>query len=162
MQKLIKDGQIINDKAVVLESDFEGELPSGAVIVPLSYFNANKASFSSRSDVGVWIDSHEEPEELVDDLEQLPVIAINFPKFGDGRGYSYARLLRDRFNYKGELRAIGDVLQDQLFYMQRCGFNAFAVRADRDITSALSALTTFSSSYQAACDNPDPLFRRRS
>jgi len=162
MQKLIKDGQIIDDSTVVLDSDFEGTLPSGALLVPLSFFKDNKASFENRSNVGVWIDSHEEPEELIEDLEKLPVIAINFPKFGDGRGYSYARLLRDRFNYKGELRAIGDVLQDQLFYMQRCGFNAFAVRADRDINCALTALTTFSSSYQAACDNPDPLFRRRS
>ena len=162
MQKLIKDGQIIDDSTVILDSDFEGALPSGAVLVPLSFFKENKASLESRSDVGVWLDSHEEPEELIEDLEKLPVIAINFPKFGDGRGYSYARLLRDRFNYQGELRAIGDVLQDQLFYMQRCGFNAFAVRADRDITSALSALTTFSNSYQAACDTPDPLFRRRS
>ena len=162
MQKLIKDGQIIDDSTVVLDSDFEGALPGGAVLVPLSFFKENKALLESRSDVGVWLDSHEEPEELVDDLEKLPIIAINFPKFGDGRGYSYARLLRDRFNYQGEIRAIGDVLQDQLFYMQRCGFNAFAVRADRDITSALTALTTFSSSYQAACDKPDPLFRRRS
>ena len=162
MQKLIKDGQIIDDNTVILDADFEGELPNGAVIVPLSYFKEHKTTLKTRSDVGVWLDSHEEPEELIEDLDGLPMIAINFPKFGDGRGYSYARLLRDRFDYKGELRAIGDVLQDQLFYMQRCGFNAFAVRADRDITSALTALTTFSSSYQAACDNPDPLFRRQS
>ncbi len=161
MQKLIKDGQIINDNTVILDADFEGELSNGPVIVPLAYFKEHKAAFENRSDIGVWLDSHEEPEELIDDLKSLPTIAINFPKFGDGRGYSYARLLRDRFDYQGELRAIGDVLQDQLFYMQRCGFNAFAVRADRDITSALTALTTFSSSYQAACDNPDPLFRRQ-
>lgn len=161
MQKLIKDGQIIDDNIIVIDADFEGEIPNSAVIVPLTYFKEHKTVLEKRSDVGVWLDSHEEPEALIDDLDSLPVIAINFPKFGDGRGYSYARLLRDRFKYKGELRAIGDVLQDQLFYMQRCGFNAFAVRADRDINSALTALTTFSSSYQAACDNPDPLFRRQ-
>jgi uncharacterized protein (DUF934 family) len=71
-------------------------------------------------------------EEIADDLEHFQVIALNFPAFTDGRHYSSARLLRDRYGYKGEMRAIGDVLRDQLFYMRRCGFDAFAVRPDRD------------------------------
>ncbi|UZE97888.1 DUF934 domain-containing protein [Alkalimarinus alittae] len=161
MPKLIKDNQIIDDNWIVVDADFEGALPEQPAIVPLSYWNQNKASLSARSDIGVWLDSHEEPSHIASDLDSIPVVAINFPKFADGRGYSYARLLRERFNYKGEIRAVGDVLQDQLFYMKRCGFNAFAVRADRDIEVALTGLNVFSNSYQAACDRNTPLFRRR-
>ena len=79
----------------------------------------------------------------------------------DGRGYSTARLLRERYGYQGEIRAIGDVLQDQLFLMARCGFDAFALRADKSIEKALAAFETFKAPYQAAVDQPQPLFRRR-
>ena len=86
---------------------------------------------------------------------------MNFPKFTDGRGYSSARLLRDRYSFRGEIRAIGDVLQDQLFYMKRCGIDAYALREDKDIVAALASLRDFSETYQAAVDQPQPLFRRR-
>jgi uncharacterized protein (DUF934 family) len=88
------------------------------------------------------------------------VIAVDFPRFGDGRGYSLAYHLRTRLNYHGELRAIGDVLRDQLFYMQRVGFDSFAPRADKDIHEALKGLSDFSLNYQASVDQPSPLFRR--
>ena len=91
----------------------------------------------------------------------IAVIAINFPKFVDGRGYSIARILRDQLGYKGELRAIGDVLHDQLFYLKRCGFDSFAISEDTAAEAALSGLTDFSNSYQCAVDQPEPLFRRR-
>jgi hypothetical protein len=87
------------------------------------------------------------------------VIGVNFPKFTDGRSYSSARLLRERYGYAGEIRAIGDVLQDQLFYMRRCGIDAYALRADKDIDKALAGLRVFSETYQAAADQPQPLFR---
>nr|WP_310638858.1 DUF934 domain-containing protein [Burkholderia gladioli] len=86
---------------------------------------------------------------------------MDFPRFGDGRGYSTAHLLRNRHGWTGELRAIGDVLRDQLNYMSRCGFDAFAVRADRDPHDALNAFTEFSERYQGAVDDAVPLFRRR-
>lgn len=114
-----------------------------------------------RQFAGVWLDSHEDVEAIAGDLEHFAVIGVNFPKFTDGRGYSTARLLRDRYAYRGEIRAIGDVLQDQLFYMKRCGFDAFALREDKDIEAALSGLNVFSETYQAAVDQPQPLFRRR-
>ena len=98
---------------------------------------------------------------IADDLAHFAVIGVNFPKFADGRGYSSARLLRERYGYRGEIRAIGDVLQDQLFYMKRCGIDAFAVREDKDIEAALAGLNVFSDAYQAAVDQPQPLFRRR-
>ena len=94
-------------------------------------------------------------------IGSLSVVGVNFPKFTDGRGYSIATLLRSRYGFKGELRAIGDVLRDQLFYMRRVGFNAFAVRSDKDIQDAAQALTDFSETYQGAIDQALPLFRRR-
>ncbi len=88
------------------------------------------------------------------------MIAIEFPIYRDGRGYSQARILRDRYSYEGELRAVGDVLKDQMFYLHRVGFNAFEVRADRSIEDALKSLKDFSVTYQPAVDNPLPLRRR--
>jgi uncharacterized protein (DUF934 family) len=91
----------------------------------------------------------------------LPVIGINFPKFADGRGYSIARYVRERLGFNGELRAIGDVMRDQLFFLQRCGFNSYAIREDCDAEVAMAGLSDFSETYQAANDQKSPLFRRR-
>ena len=92
-------------------------------------------------------------------MHEPALIAVNFPRFVDGRGYSIA-LLRERYGYSGELRAIGDVLPDQLQFMKRCGFDAFALRPDKDATKA-ARLNFFSQTYQAAADTDVPLFRRR-
>lgn len=135
-------------------------VPAGKVIVPLTVWQAQKAALQARKDVGVWFASDERPEVLKDDVATLPIIAVDFPKFADGRGYSIAFNLRARLNYTGELRAIGDVLRDQLFYMQRVGFNSFAVRADRDAHDAVKSLNDFSETYQHSWDQKNPLFRR--
>ena len=89
------------------------------------------------------------------------VIAVNFPKFSDGRGYSIGRLLRERHGYKGELRAVGEVARDHLHAMEQCGFNAFQLREGEDPKEALAAFGDFSDSYQATAARPEPLFRRR-
>ena len=89
------------------------------------------------------------------------VIAVNFPKFSDGRGYSLGRLLRERYGYKGELRAVGEVARDHLHAMEQCGFNAFQMREGEDPLEALAAFGDFSDSYQATAARPEPLFRRR-
>jgi len=89
------------------------------------------------------------------------VIAINFPKFGDGRGYSIARLLRERYGYKGELRAVGEVARDHLHAMAQCGFDAFQLREGENPQEALKAFSDFSEQYQATAAQPLPLFRRR-
>lgn len=164
MRKLIKNGQIVEDRWTVLpkaEDASHTVVPEGQVIVPLSVWIAQEEALSQREDVAVWIDSDEEIETLAEKVQRFPLIAVNFPSFRDGRGYSTARLLRERYDYTGEIRAIGDVLQDQLFYMHRCGFNSFALREDRSPEKALAALRTFTESYQAAFDQPLPLFRRR-
>ncbi len=164
MQRIIKNNQVIDETWHLLpkETSFD-ELPNcDDLIVPLSLWREHGHALQARDGgLGVWLDSDEEAEELVDDVHKFQVIALNFPAFTDGRSYSNARLLRDRYGYKGELRAIGDVLRDQLFYMSRCGFDAFAVRADKDPHEALEGLKDFSVTYQAATDEPLPLFRRR-
>jgi uncharacterized protein (DUF934 family) len=111
--------------------------------------------------IGVLLRGDDDPKLLVPDLARLAVIAIDFPRFSDGRGYSIARLLRSRYGFRGEMRAVGDVLRDQLFYLKRVGFDAFELRGDQDAAAAVSALQDFSDGYQATADQPLPLFRRR-
>src|ERR1700678_4368322 len=140
-REIIKNRQVVQDDWQVLKLQ-EGEtaesvsVPAGKIIVPLKVWQA-QAVLRTRGDIGVWLASDERPEALKDDVAGLPVIAVDFPKFADGRGYSIAYNLRARLDYRGELRAIGDVLRDQLFYMQRVGFDAFATRPDRNIHDAL-------------------------
>lgn len=146
------------DSAVIPGSD--------KVLIPLSVWLTRKDILTSRlaaAELGVWLESFELIEDLVgsvDDINALPVIAVNFPRFADGRGFSIATLLRTRFGYKNEIRAIGDVLRDQLFYMKRCGFDAYAMRPDRSTEEALASLRDFSEPYQGAVDNPLPVWRR--
>lgn len=142
------------------------EIPQGRVLVPLPVWKVHGGSLAGRvaaGEIGICIDAHELVEDLVgsvSDVNAFPVIAVRFERFADGRGYSIATLLRTRYGYRGQLRAVGDVLRDQLFLMRRCGFNAFAVRADRDLAAALQGLKDFSEPYQGAVDEPQPLWRR--
>jgi len=142
MSKIIKNGQIVDDAWQVLKLS-EGETPESAsltetpALLPLAVWLARKTEIlATGNPVGVWLDSSEGPEAIAGDLAHFSLIGVNFPKFADGRGYSSARLLRERYGYRGEIRAIGDVLQDQLFYMKRCGIDAFAVREDKEMSSA--------------------------
>ena len=153
-----------NDQWTLVEMPAEGEsleLPEGPALVPLKWYRENQNAVTGREDIGVWFDSDDEPEVLGEDCRRFPIIAVNFPKFSDGRGFSIARLLRERYGYEGDLRAIGDVLLDQLFYMKRCGFNSFALRPDKDINKAEANLAVFGEVHQAAVDEEQPLFRRR-
>ena len=107
----------------------------------------------------------DDPAMLADRIDgrgaPIGAIAVNFPKFGDGRGYSIARLLRERYGYRGELRAIGQVARDHLYFMAQCGFDAFQLREGEDPQEALAAFNDFSEAYQASVARPQPLFRRR-
>ncbi len=167
MTTIIKNRQAVADDFTVVRLA-EGEtaetvsLPGGPLLVPLAVWNARKAELQARGTaVGVWLDVTDGPEAIAAELAAFAVIGVNFPKFTDGRGYSTARLLRQRYGYAGELRAIGDVLHDQLFYMARCGFDAFALKEGKDIAKAVNAFDTFKTPYQAAVDQTQPLFRRR-
>lgn len=166
MPKLVKDGAIVEDQWTLLsKSDSDAasvEVPTGQVIVPLNVWLAQKDSLQSRGDLGVWIDSDESAFDLGDDAKTLPLVAVNFPVFMDGRAFSTARLLRDRFGFSGELRAIGAFIRDQLCYLSRCGVNAFRFDDDSiDLEEAKKSLSDFSEFYQAGVDQPTPLFRRR-
>ena len=165
MRDIIKHREVVSDDWTVLklaEGDTAADVvvPEGRTIVPLTVWQAQQATLSARAEVGVWLASDARPEALKDVLGKFKVIAVDFPKFTDGRGYSIAFNLRSRLGYTGELRAIGDVLRDNLFYMQRVGFDAFATREDRSIHDALKGLTDFSESYQTSWDQKTPLFRR--
>lgn len=162
---IIKNKAVVEDDWIVLRPDYndnpkEVVVPPGKIIVPFDVWQAQRDSLSERADRGVWLKSCDRPEELQQDIAKFSVIAVDFSKFADGRGYTIAYLLRERLGYQGELRAIGDVLRDQLYYMQRTGFDAFALRADKDIEQALKSLTDFSVNYQASSDEKLPLFRR--
>lgn len=110
---------------------------------------------------GLWLAPDDDAESLADLLPQLPLIAVDFPSFRDGRGYSQAYVLRTRLGWVGELRAVGDVLRDQLSHMRQCGFDAFAVRADKSAEDALKGLAGMSVLYGRSVIEPRPLFRRR-
>lgn len=132
------------------------------LIVPCKLWLAHKAELTATGKViGVWLDSNETAAMLKEDLATLPLIALNFPSFMDGRSYSTAVNLRQQFNYSGEIRAIGDVLRDQLFYMKRCGFSSFDLKDSVKLEDARKALRDFTTNYQATVEEPTPLFRRR-
>ncbi|WP_063532781.1 DUF934 domain-containing protein [Burkholderia sp. MSMB1589WGS] len=170
MALIIKNREVVDDAWQVVRAAEDGALPAldalpaGKVLVPLAlWLEARDALVAAKTkdELGVWLAPDSEPADLVADFGRIAVIGVEFPRFADGRGYSIARLLRERHGWTGELRAIGDVLRDQLLYLSRCGFDAFAVRADKDIRDALNAFGEFSQRYQGAFDEPAPLFRRR-
>ena len=113
----------------------------------------------SPKDKVIRLEPTDDPAEVA--LEGVSRIEVNFPKFGDGRGYSIARLLRTRYGYRGELRAVGHITRDLLFFMESCGFDAYELREGEDAHEALAAFEDFSESYQASVARPVPLFRRR-
>ena len=162
---IIKNKTIVADDWTVLrlqeqETAENITVAEGKVIVPLKIWQAQRETLEQRKEIGVWLSSDERPEDLKDAIKKFAVIAVNFSKFSDGRGYSIAYNLRARLGYTGELRAIGDILRDQMFYLQRVGFDAFAPRPDRSIEDALKGFSDFSEVYQTSIDQKLPLFRR--
>jgi uncharacterized protein (DUF934 family) len=162
--RVIKHRQIVTDDWQRLtELNPEDALPPGKVIVPFSWWQANRERLiAGAGKYAVCINGGHEVEEVSRDLGHFVLIALEFPAFKDGRCYSHARLLRERYGYQGELRAVGDVLRDQLYYMERCGIDSFEVRADKNIEDALKAFSEFSVKYQTAADQAVPIYKRRS
>lgn len=115
----------------------------------------------SQTQIGVLLDPEDDPEILAEWIDQIPLIALQFHTFRDGRAYSQAFLLRARMGFKGDLRAVGEVLRDQLVHMRHCGFTSFAVRKDKSAADALKGLTGFDMIYSRSVTTPEPLFRRR-
>lgn len=154
MPRLIKDGNIIEDRWIAL--DPECASPITGQIRSLDQW----LQLTDKKDSAVQLEPGQETAALTGYLDQLALIVINFPVFTDGRGFSYARNLREQ-GYHGELRAGGHFIRDQLTYLRRCGFDAFQLADESDLESALASLADFTEFYQAAEDQPLPLFRRR-
>jgi uncharacterized protein (DUF934 family) len=165
MTTLIKQRQIADDPWRVIglpDEPVPDPLPmEGDIIVSLTVWCARQRVLLGRQGrTGVWLEGADDPGILFGSGSIPELIAVRFPTFTDGRGYSVARLLRERHGFRGELRAIGDVVRDSLLDLARCGFDAFALRDDQDGRAALVAFDEFSEAYQAAADR-GPLFARR-
>ena len=162
---VIRHGRVEPDTWTFLgltEGEDLATLPEGAIVVPLATWKARREELIARPQaVGVWLGPADEPGELAADVAALSLIGVHFPKFTDGRGYSTAVLLRERYHYRGELRAFGDVGRDQLFYLKRSGFDAFSLAPHRDPSEALASLEPFTVRYQGSVDDRVPLFRKR-
>ena len=163
MPTLIKNGAIAADTFVRIDAvDGVLTLPSGDVLVGLDTLLAHREQVLAHAGgKGVQLKSEQFAEQIADLVNDLDLVAVEFPAFADGRGYSTAYLLRTRFGFKGELRAVGDIFKDTLFYQARVGFNAFAIRDDKDAEVALKGLAEFREVYHASADQPQPLFLRR-
>lgn len=154
MPNLIKNGALQEDAWQRVEPDSTRVIPNGI------YALAAWQQLADKQQSGVQLEPGDGIESLVDHLDSIAVVAINFPVFTDGRGFSYARELREK-GYQGELRAVGHFIRDQLTYLSRVGFDAFQLEDETQLDMALHSLHDFSESYQACIDQPLPLFRRR-
>ncbi|MGI1671551.1 MAG: DUF934 domain-containing protein [Neptuniibacter sp.] len=126
---------------------------AGDIIVPLALYLENRDSLENREgQLAIQVNGDDELDELLDNLDKFPLIAVDFPAFRDGRGFSIARLLV-RAGYKGEIRATGDVGRDRIAYMERCGFTAIQISDEIYKEEMLSAFTEVSNYYQSATDS---------
>lgn len=161
MPQILKNNQVIDDNWIMVD-DSSDSLPQGNILLSYEQWQTFADQLNNhKGKLGVWLDGHAEIEQLVEPLLELPLIAINFPKFADGRGFSSARLIKERYNYQGELRAIGGFIRDQLYLLKRCGFNAFQFSNETELADAAESLKDFSENYQVSADQESPLFRRR-
>lgn len=148
MKQIIKDGLIVenawqrwSESGVTVSDIFGGRRQ---VILPLQFLEEHASQLAAPTlCTGVLLMPDEAPERLLPYLGKLSLIAVHFPSFADGRGYSSGQLLRTRHGFAGELRAVGDILRDQLYFLSRCGFNAFELREDQDLQAALAAFTDY-------------------
>jgi uncharacterized protein (DUF934 family) len=152
---VIRNGRVEPDTFVIADAAHQdGAIRGLTPILALADWRAQRGP-------AVWLAPNDDPAELAGAIATLELVAVQFPKFTDGRGYSIGALLRTRYGYRGELRAFGDVGRDQLFYLKRCGFDSFRLAEHRDPHDALASLGDFSVRYQASVDDPRPLFRKR-
>ncbi|MBC7499398.1 MAG: DUF934 domain-containing protein [Herminiimonas sp.] len=160
MSEVIKliDGAptIVDDDWVMLREDAPQHELGAHTIFPFAAMSSDTKAVRA-----VWISPDDDFEQQIENLLNLDLIAVDFSSFRDGRGYSVATLLRTRYGWRGELRAVGEVLRDQLNYLRRCGFDCFAVSANKDIRDAIKSFSHYSVQYQGSVDNPLPLFRKR-
>ncbi len=159
--RLHDGGYALAEDPFTAVADDEG-VPPGDVIISLTRFQTEgEGLLGEGRSVGVRLESHEEVEALAYDLPRISVVALAFPKFGDGRAYTSARLLRERFNFKGEVRAIGDVLREQAGFMVRCGFDAFEPADGSTVEVWERAAHRFRHAYQRSDDGRPAAYAER-
>lgn len=158
MPKLIKNGKIVDNAYIWLNND-EQEVVGNSIVSAKKWL-AEQDTIAPVA--GIWLDAGDGVDALYNvDLSQFAVIGVYFPAFVDGRGFSYARLIKERLNYQGEIRALGHFIPDQLGYLLRVGFNSFQFEEDVDLDKALALHKPFSVSYQGDVAQPKPMFLRR-
>lgn len=169
-RQLIKNGHLADDlwQVVPLDANATADdvaalpIPAGPVLIPAPVWIARRDELLARpGEIAVLLAPTFSVEDIAHDVQRFAMIAVEFPKFIDGRGYSTARLLRERYAYRGELRAVGNIGRDQLFYLHRVGFDTFLIPQGQNAEEALQSLQDFPDVYQGAVDQPLPLFRRR-
>lgn len=160
MQKLTKFGETTTDLWQFVNKDEATKTGVEYQLLPLSQFLTCESAWIEKNLVAPWIDGDDDLSLLKDLSKKTAFIAIYFPKFADGRGFSLARMLREQYSFSGEICAVGYFMQDQLHFLARCGFDTFSTTETTDIESMKLSLKDFSEHYQAACDQPLPLFRR--
>jgi uncharacterized protein (DUF934 family) len=166
MGTIIKDKKLAADPWLRLDAGADGAPPAipaeGGVIVPLAVWRVEREKLLARTGrIGIQVNGDEEPSSFAEDLHHFAVVAVYFKSFADGRGFSLGRLLRERYGFRGELRAVGDIFRDQLHFLSGCGFDAFELRAGESALEALAGFRVFSEAYQTSTERPLPLFRRR-
>ena len=164
--QIIRDRRIVNDHwQHVPDSDGmpEGLVPPrGDIIVSIQRWQLQRDALLARgSELGLRLCGTDDVEAVAADLHRFRVIALEFAAFTDGQGYSQARLLRERYNYAGEIRAVGEFISDQMFFLERSGVNAFEIPPGEDLGRALRAFSEMSVTYQPAADRHDSVFHRR-
>lgn len=160
--RLIDEEPVIEASIWIDLADNEPLPAQTPATVSLERWKAERKTLKGRNTpVGVRLRSDQRVDEIAADLQDLPLIALDFPNMNDGRHFTSARLLRERHRYRGEIRATGRVLRDQLFFMARCGFDAFKLPADKDAESALSAFREISVVFQSAVDRRQPVQAQR-
>lgn len=158
---LLKDGAVAADPWQRVNQD-EALPADGPVVVPFARWQSERETLVGRNaPLGVRLGNTDDVTALADDLDRIELVVLEFPKFSDGRAYSQARILRERFDYRGELRAAGNVLRDQLLFMQRCGFDAFELANDQPTQAWVSAVNEFTVFYQPTGDGRASVMQRR-
>lgn len=161
MRIIDKQLQMVDDDWQIADED--ADLPGhGSIIVSAARWQKERDALSARAGrLGLKIGGDTPLEGIAPDLDRFALVALEFSKFADGRCFSQARLLREKYGYDGELRAVGDVVRDTIDFMRRCGIDSFALRADKDAEDALKAFKEFSVRYQTAVDGAVPVYRQR-